>query len=132
MLTIPLHKVCYIIQKAHEFDAEMAPDDPDSAADATEDQDIAILEARRSNPTYDELVAAIHDLNIDERAELIALFWLGRGDFAATEWTEALAEAIERDRRHAARYLTGMPLLGDQLEEGLDMLGLSCEGEDER
>lgn len=130
MLTIPLHKVCYIVQKAHEFDAEMAPEDPDSDAANTEDQDVAILEARRSNPTYDELVAAINDLNIDERNELIALCWLGRGDFAADEWKEALAEAAERNRGHAARYLTGMPLLGDHLEEGLDMLGLSCEGED--
>lgn len=131
MLTIPLNKVCYIIQKAHEFDAEIAPDDPDSAAEASEDQDIAILEARRSNPTYDELVAAIRDLNVDERTELIALCWLGRGDFTADEWADALAEATERNRGGAARYLTGMPLLGDHLEEGLDMLGLSCEGENE-
>ena len=122
MLTIPLRKVCYIIQRAHEFDAEMAPDDPD--AEATEDQDLAILEARRSNPTYDELVAAIQDLNVDERTELIALCWLGRGDFTADEWAEALAEAAGRNRDHTARYLTGMPLLGDHLEEGLDMLGL--------
>ncbi len=130
MLTVPLHKVCYIVEKAHEFDAEVAPDNPDSAASSSEDQDSAILEARRSNPTYDELVAAIHDLNVDEQADLIALAWLGRGDFAAEEWGDALAQARERNRGHTARYLTGMPLLGDYLEEGLDMLGLGCEGED--
>lgn len=132
MLTIPLRKLCYIIQKAHEFDAEMPPDNPDSSPEGTEDQDVAILEARRSNPTFDELVAGINDLNVDERAELIALCWLGRGDFTADEWAEAMAEAAGRSRSHAARYLTGMPLLGDHLEEGLDMLGLSCEGESER
>ena len=132
MLTIPLHKVCYIIQKAHEFDAEMAPDDPDSSPDGTEDQDVAILEARRSNPTYDELVAGINDLNIDERTELIALCWLGRGDFTADEWKDAMTEAAGRNRSRTAQYLTGMPLLGDHLEEGLDMLCLSCEGESDR
>ena len=132
MLTIPLRKLCYIIQKAHEFDAEMPPDNPDSSPEGTEDQDVAILEARLSNPTFDELVAGINDLNVDERAELIALCWLGRGAFSADEWAEAMAEAAGRNRGHVARYLTGMPLLGDHLEEGLDMLGLSCEGESER
>jgi hypothetical protein len=130
MLTVSLHRVCYIIDKAHEFDAEMAPSDPDSAASSTEDEDSAILQARRSNPTYDELVTAIRDMNVDEQAELIALTWLGRGDFTAAEWDDAVAQALERNRGHTARYLTGMPLLGDYLEEGLDMLGLGCEAED--
>jgi hypothetical protein len=70
-----------------------------------------------------ELRALIADLNVDEAAELVALAWLGRGDYDAAEWSEALDEAKRRGNRRTAAYLLGMPLLGDYLEEGLEAIG---------
>lgn len=127
MLTIPPEQVCYIIAKAREFDAQVEPDDPGSGSNPSDDRDVEILEATRDNPTYAELVAAISTLNVDEQNDLIALVWLGRGDFGAEEWAEARAQARERNRGGAARYLTGIPLLSDYLEEGCAMMGVDCE-----
>lgn len=70
-----------------------------------------------------ELRDLINDLNEDETAELIALAWIGRGDFDGVEWTEAVAEARQRPKRRAAAYLMSMPMLGDWLEDGLQALG---------
>ena len=70
-----------------------------------------------------ELRALIADLNVDEAAELVALAWLGRGDYDASEWSEALEEARRRGNRRTAAYLLGMPMLGDYLEEGLEAIG---------
>jgi hypothetical protein len=60
----------------------------------------------------------------------VALAWLGRGDYEAEDWAEALASARERAEGPTARYLMGIPLLGDYLEEGADKLGISLASEE--
>ena len=126
-LDISPEKVCYIIIKAREFDVKVDPVEPEFRANATDDDARDVLEDYADDPTLAELRAAIDGLNEDETIDLIALAWLGRGDFAKGEWEEALALARERHQLHSAAYLVGMPALGDYLEEGLAMLGFSCE-----
>jgi hypothetical protein len=59
---------------------------------------------------------------------LLALMWLGRGDYDADSWPEALREARDSTIASVTDYLVGTPLLGDFLEEGASALGLSLEG----
>jgi hypothetical protein len=40
---------------------------------------------------------------------------------------EIREEAARAHNKRTAAYLLGMPLLGDFLEEGLSLLGYSCE-----
>ncbi len=82
-----------------------------------------LQEEEEEDLTEKELRELIDDLNVDEAAELVALAWIGRGDFDASEWAEAVAEARQRGNRRTAKYLLGMPMLGDYLEEGLEALG---------
>ena len=83
-----------------------------------------LAEEEEEDLTAEELRALINDLNVDEAAELIAIAWIGRGDFEIGEWTEAVAQARERGhRRRASSYLLGLPMLGDWLEEGLEAIG---------
>lgn len=82
-----------------------------------------LAEESSENLTAEELRELINDLNVDEAAELVALAWVGRGDYDASEWTEALTAARERTNRRTAKYLLGMPLLADWLEEGLEAIG---------
>lgn len=79
-----------------------------------------LVEEETENLTEREFRALIGDLNIDEAAELIALTWIGRGDFEASEWEDALAAARQRPWRQTARYLLGLPQLADWLEQGLE------------
>jgi hypothetical protein len=126
-LSVSPEKVCYIIIKAREFDAKVEPVEPDPGSNPVDTGEQEILEDYDDDPTQAELRAAIDTLNDDEVIDLIALAWLGRGDFGKTEWPQAKALASERHRRHSATYLMGIPALGDYLEEGLSMLGHSCE-----
>jgi hypothetical protein len=128
MLTIPLAKLAFIIEKAREYDAEV-PVDPDAAtgSDPADDDERQILLDTPDNPTAQELRDAIDGLNIDEREELLALLWLGRGDYDAQSWPEALRQARETQSSTETEYLLGTPLLGDYLEEGVEALGLSLE-----
>lgn len=82
-----------------------------------------LAEEEEENLTEEELRQLIDDLNVDEAAELIALMWIGRGDYDAGEWTEVVAEARQRGNKRTSDYLLGMPMLGDWLEEGLEAIG---------
>jgi hypothetical protein len=126
-LNISVEKVCYIIVKAREFDAKVDPAEPDPGSNPADSGEREVLEDYADDPTSAELRAAINGLNDDEVVDLIALAWVGRGDFDKAGWEEARSLATERHRHRSAAYLMGMPALGDYLEEGLDQLGHSCE-----
>ena len=59
-----------------------------------------LAEESTENLTEEELRELIADLNVDEAAELVALAWIGRGDYDASEWSDALAAARERQPAH--------------------------------
>ena len=126
MLTIPLEKLAYVIEKAREFDAQV-PSDAEEGSNAADDDEREILLDTPDNPTEQELRDAIDGLSIPERQELLALMWLGRGDYDAESWSEALQQARQTQSASETAYLLGTPLLGDYIEEGVAALGLSLE-----
>lgn len=127
MLKINLEKVCYIIVKAREFDGKVEIADPEPGSNPSDDKNIDVLEDLPDDPTLDELIGAIRVLNDDETLDLVALNWIGRGDYTAKELVDARRQAQEIPMNDRARYLVGTPQLGDYLEEGLSALGHSCE-----
>jgi hypothetical protein len=49
---------------------------------------------------------------------------VGRGTFDLEDWDEAVATASDEATISTARYLVGMPLFPDYLEEGLAAFGV--------
>lgn len=127
MLEIDPAKVCYIIVKAREFDAKEEAVEPDPGSNPIDDGGRGVLEDYPDDPVQEELERLIGALNEDEQANLVALAWLGRGDYATAEWDEAVKTAHERHTGQTAKYLLGIPLLADYLEEGLTQLDYSCD-----
>lgn len=131
-MDLALEVVCYVIHRAREMVADLNPldDEPgrhaadDTAEDLSEDEDGGEL---HDSPDYEELKEYIQNLNEDEQAELVALAWVGRGTYTSDDWDEAVETAHDEHTGNAASYLLGQPLLADELEEGLNELGLSCE-----
>lgn len=128
MLQIDPEKVCFIVTKAREFEAQEEPPDESSGENAADEDFRSVLLAYADDPTFDELVTFIEGLNEDEQAELVALAWLGRDDYTADDWKQAVQDAVDRRTGSTAKYLLGLPLLPDYLESGLNQLGYSCEG----
>jgi hypothetical protein len=127
VLTISPEKVCFIIIKAREFDAKDAVTEPDPGSNPSDDMEAAVLEEHEDDPVVEEINSLIDSLSEDEQIDLVALAWLGRDDYSATDWPTVRAEAARAHNERTASYLLGMPLLSDFLEEGLSMLGHSCE-----
>ena len=126
-LTISPEKVCFIIIKAKEFDAKDEVTEPNPGSNPADDKDTAILEDHEDDPVLEELTSIIDSLSEDEQIDLVALAWLGRDDYVASDWPTVREDAAAAHNDRTAEYLIGSPLLGDFLEEGLSMLGYSCE-----
>ena len=126
-LSTSLEKLGFIVIKAREFDAKVDPVEEDPGSDPADDDERDVLEDYADDPTYEELVDALESLNEDEITEVIALTWVGRGDYDAADWEEALGDARETRNDRAVSYLIGTPNLADEIEEGLSKLGLSIE-----
>lgn len=124
-LTTSTEKIAFILVKAREFDEKVAPSGLDRGSNPADDSEKLILEAYRGDPTLAELEGALGSLNEDEQLDLVALAWLGRGDFETFE--DARDEAAGVRNRHIPDYLIGTPQLGDYLEEGLAQLGVSLD-----
>ena len=59
-----------------------------------------------------------------ERAELVALYWVGRGSFEPEDWKEAVATALAEATTPTADYLLGSPHFADHLEAGAEAMGI--------
>ena len=108
------------IQVTEETDPAQLSEDDNSEA--------ALLQENPDDMTEDSLREFVDGLNEDEQAALIALAWVGRGDYEPEQWEEALRLAAERNEAgQAGSYLLGMDMAGDLLAEGVAAFGLSIE-----
>jgi hypothetical protein len=123
MVDTPLPKLHYIIEKAREFDVEVAPSGLEDGNNPADEDERSVIEAGPDNTAEAELRAALVGLNSDERAELLALVWVGRGDYSRDSWDEALNEARGALDSGTIGYLMGTPMLGELIEEGMAEIG---------
>ncbi len=126
MLQIDPRKVCYLIIKAHEFDAKVEVVEPDPGSNPSDEDMRGVLEDYPDDPVDAEIRSLVDSLNEDEQIDLVTLLWLGRADGSADEWSALRDEATAAHSDHTADYLLGTPLLGDYLAEGLNKLGYDC------
>jgi hypothetical protein len=80
--------------------------------------------AREGDAGADEMEAFIDALNDDEKAHLTAVAWVGRGAFEPEDYADAVETAFNEATTPTAKYLAGMPHLAENLEAGLEALGI--------
>ena len=90
-----------------------------------------IFQARRERGTEGDLRAFIEGLNEDEQAHLTAIAWVGRGVFEPDDYGDAVDTAFAEKTTPTADYLMGMPHLSENLEAGLEALGIDVSDVEE-
>jgi hypothetical protein len=83
-----------------------------------------IFQAREGDAADGELHAFIDGLNDDEKAHLTAIAWVGRGAFEPEDYQTAVETAYAEATIPTDQYLMGMPHLAENLEAGLEALGI--------
>ncbi|HEX4738173.1 MAG TPA: DUF3775 domain-containing protein [Allosphingosinicella sp.] len=133
-LLTPLETICRLILRAKELEAQVPAEDPDEDPDDVDDLDdeggetLSVLEDELNTGVEEEVEAVLDDLAEDQLAEIVALAWVGRGTYDATEWDDAFEEANTLDNEEKIDELTDMPLLAGHLEAGLAAFDFSCDG----
>ncbi|WP_346837863.1 DUF3775 domain-containing protein [Microbulbifer sp. SAOS-129_SWC] len=127
MLNVSAFSVCRLIELSREFHAQEAvsiPEDPDNPSG---DWSVQMLASHAGDQSFQEFKSIVDDLEPDQQQEVVALLWLGRGDYSEEEWSEALALAKDSWNLRTAEYLIAHPLLSDYLTAGLAVFGASCD-----
>ncbi len=133
-LLTPLETLCRLILRARELEAQVPAADPDADADEVDDYDdeggeaLSVLEDELNDSVEEEVQALLDDLAEDQLAEVLALAWVGRGTYDASEWDEAFEEAGTLSPDERMDELTDMPLLAGYLDAGLAAFDYSCDG----
>ncbi len=128
-MDIALDKVCELILRARAIDVKEGITDPDSGSNPIDDGNLDSLTSSPDDATEEEVREFIAGLNDDERHDLMALVYIGRGDMEPEEWGTAIRLAREREDAASlptADWLIGIPNLADLLDEGLALMGRSC------
>ncbi|MFP4609729.1 MAG: DUF3775 domain-containing protein [Thiohalophilus sp.] len=127
MLELNPERVCNIIQLAREFHAKEAVVLPEMPNNPGDDWALQVLADHLDDPVYRELKYAIGDLEPDQQAQLLALVWLGREDYALEEWDAALQTAVDYLASSPAEQIIATPYIADYLDEGLRLHGYDCD-----
>lgn len=90
-----------------------------------------IVMARELRRAEGELRGFLDRLTEEELTSLVAVMWIGRGSFEPEELDDAIATAREEATTPTADYLLGTPHLSDNLEAGLEALGISASETEE-
>ncbi|MGE0258691.1 MAG: DUF3775 domain-containing protein [Alphaproteobacteria bacterium] len=131
-LRISTEKVCALIEAAREVAGKV----PSTAGDGTTSGDDSKLKTIVDEPGQDVyegdnrrrlMIEFVAGLNVEEQTDLLALIWLGRGDYHITEWNDALAEAEARIAARDPDYMIGDPALPQYLGDGIEAFGWTCD-----
>jgi len=130
-LRISTEKVCDLIEMAREVAGKVPPTTGDNTTTGDDSELVTIEEPEGIGEDEDsrrrEIVEFIAGLNVEEQTDLLALIIVGRGDYDAGEWDDAVAEAESRIAARDPDYMIGDAALPQYLGDGLEALGRACD-----
>lgn len=122
MLNIDTKTICDILDKSRQFQAKEDISFPEETAD---EDPMYVLADYSDDPVYQDAIAVINNLSDAQQATLVALMYLGRGDYSLEEWPQAYKFAEDEMTDHTGQYLLSHPYLAEYVEQAMDLLGIN-------
>lgn len=127
-LQISIETLCRLVVRARELEAQVPAIETDEEEDPQDSDDpFAVLEDEANVAVEIEVQSLLEDLPEDELAEVLALAFIGRGSFEASEWDDAIEEAGAGGADNMIAQLLDMPMLAAYLEAGMTAFDLDCD-----
>lgn len=124
-LSIPLDYLTRLIVKMRAIEAREGLVDPNSGSNPTDDASLDVLQEEPGDLMRLELLRELQALNERQRAELLALTWLARGEVEPEEWERSIETAREREEDIRAGHLLRDPHFSELIEEGAEKLNVT-------
>lgn len=118
--------VSNLVLKIRGVQGREAVSDPNSGSNPIDDGMIDALQTGAGDLSRQEVRQHISELSPQEQVQLVAMLWIGRGDFEPAEWADAIKTAEEQRETPTANYILGQPLAADFIAEGWDKLDNSA------
>jgi Protein of unknown function (DUF3775) len=119
-LSIDLDYLRRLVVKVRSFMGKEETDIADDGSNPIDDEvPLDALQDEEDDLSREEVVEEIQGLMPRQKAELVALMWLGRGDGEPEEWDEEVP---------TENYLLDHPLLAEHWLDGIERLGLGGLG----
>ena len=126
-IRISSDKVCDFIEAAREVAGLVEPTTGDGTTTGDDSKLVTIEENPDEDDRRGQMVEFVAGLNIAEQVDLLALIFVGRGDFDFVEWPDAVHEAAARIADGDADYMIGDAALPEYLGAALDAFDRSCD-----
>jgi hypothetical protein len=125
-LEISTEKVCQLIDEVRALNGRFPPTGPTADTEADE----GLMEALEDDPDDPSLMRMrefFRGLSLEERANLLALLWLGRGDIEIEAWRDGIADATRRLEEHDVAFPFTDEGTAENLMAGLERLQRSWD-----
>jgi hypothetical protein len=122
-LRISTTKIDDFIEAAREVAGKVEPTTGDKTTTGDDSKLVSIEAYPGDDARREELRDFIAGLNVEEQIDLLALIFVGRGDYDIGEWRAAVREASARIERRDADYMIGDAALPEYLGTALDAVG---------
>lgn len=122
MLKISKEKLAHIISSAKEHDESAGHWDKVVDNSFNDTMTSPIADELTTPSGHASLLDMVDELNDVEKASLIALSMIGRGEVSPRDFDKAMTLALAEDTDRAATYLLRIPMVSEYLEEGLEKL----------
>jgi hypothetical protein len=121
----------HLIVKVRSFMAKEDTDLPNDGSNPIDDDiPLGALQDEEGDLSREEVIEEIQGLTPRQRAELVALMWLGRGDGEPEEWNDLVAHAFERAAKCRPRTICSTtrssPSIGSTVWSGSTLAALSA------
>ena len=125
-LRISTDKVCDFIEVARELGGKVPPTTGDRTTTGDDSSLVTIEDYPGEDDRRNQMVEFVAGLNVEEQVDLLALIYVGRGDYDIAEWEDAQEEARGRIDAGEPDYMIGSDALPGYLGEALDAFGIGC------
>jgi len=124
--------ICGLILQLRQHSAKESRVAPEPATHPGDTQGEGIIDTEVLQDGAGDDIGAVVSSEIgamdeEQQRELLALFWIGRGEFTGEEFEIAKSEAADRVADDLDKTLLAEPLLADHLANGLAEIGRPCE-----
>jgi hypothetical protein len=118
-----------IIKKRNQLDATQATkcttiDEvlvPETTSSPADTLSLPIVDKLKNTSIYQELYTFINDIELEQKAILLAIIWLGRGEYTHEEWNKAIEKAKEYQPELIPEYIITLPDVCIYLKRGLEI-----------